>query len=252
MRVVIVDDEPLARRGVRARLAAAPDVRVVAECATGGEAVTAIQALEPDLVFLDIQMPDLNGFDVLRRLPARKMPLVVFLTAYDQYALEAFEAQALDYLLKPIDDARFMRALERARLLNTSQSLPEIERRIRVLLETLQETGSRRQYRAHMIVKTGRRAAIVDVLKIDWISAAGDYVTLHVGEKDYLVRQTISSLERELDPERFLRIHRSTIVQASRIAELVTLENGEFLIRLKSGKELRTSRSYSHRLEEWL
>src|SRR5262249_27627625 len=162
---------------------------------------------------LDIQMPDLNGFDVLRRLPARKMPLVVFLTAYDQYALEAFEAQALDYLLKPIDDARFMRALERARLLNSSQSLPEIERRIRVLLETLQETGSRRQYRAHMTVKTGRRVTIVDVMKIDWISAAGDYVTLHVGEKDYLARQTISSLERELDPERFLRIHRSTIVQ---------------------------------------
>src|SRR6266545_2837997 len=212
MRVVIVDDEPLARRGVRARLAAVPDMRVVAECANGAEAVTAIQALAPDLVFLDIQMPDLNGFDVLWRLPSRKTPLVVFLTAYDQYALEAFEAQALDYLLKPIDDARFARALERARLLNASQSLPEI----------------------------------------DWVGAAGDYVTLHVGEKDYLARQTISSLERELDPERFLRIHRSTIVQTSRIAELVTLENGEFLIRLRSGAELRTSRSYSQRLEEWL
>ncbi len=252
MRVVIVDDEPLARRGVRARLAAAPDMRVVAECATGGEAVTTIQALGPDLVFLDIQMPDLNGFDVLRRLPPRKMPFVVFLTAYDQYALEAFEAQALDYLLKPIDDARFARALERARLLNASQSLPEIESRIRALLETLQETGSRPRYRTHMTVKTGRRMTIVDVMEIDWVGAAGDYVTLHVGEKDYLARQTISSLERELDPERFLRIHRSTIVQTSRIAELVTLENGEFLIRLRSGAELRTSRSYSQRLEEWL
>ena len=252
MRVVIVDDEPLARRGVRARLAAAPDMRVVAECATGVEAVTAIQALAPDLVFLDIQMPDLNGFDVLRRLPARKMPLVVFLTAYEQYALEAFEAQALDYLLKPIDDARFMRALERARLLNASQSLPEIERRIRALLETLQETGSRPRYRTHMTVKTGRRVTIVDVMEIDWIGAAGDYVTLHVGEKDYLARKTIGSLERELDPERFLRIHRSTIVQAARIAELETLENGEFLVRLRNGTELKTSRSYSQRLEEWL
>jgi len=249
---VIVDDEPLARRGVRARLAAAPDMRVVAECATGGEAVTAIQALAPDLVFLDIQMPDLNGFDVLRRLPERKMPLVVFLTAYDQYALEAFETQALDYLLKPIDDARFMRALERARLLNASQGLPEVERRIRALLETLQETGSRPRYRTHIAVKTGRRVTIVDVLEIDWVGAAGDYVTLHVGEKDYLARKTIGSLERELDPERFLRIHRSTIVQTSRIAELETLENGEFLVRLRSGKELRTSRSYSRRLEEWL
>jgi two-component system LytT family response regulator len=197
-------------------------------------------------------MPDLNGFDVLRRLPARRMPLVVFLTAYDQYALEAFETQALDYLLKPIDDARFMRALERARLLNASQSLPEVERRIRALLETLQETGSRPRYRTHMAVKTGRRVTIVDVTEIDWIGAAGDYVTLHVGKQDYLARKTIGSLERELDPERFLRIHRSTIVQTSRIAELVTLENGEFLVRLRSGKELRTSRSYSRRLEEWL
>ncbi len=252
MRVVIVDDEPLARRGVRARLAAVPDMRVVAECANGAEAVTAIQALAPDLVFLDIQMPDLNGFDVLWRLPSRKTPLVVFLTAYDQYALEAFEAQALDYLLKPIDDERFMKALERARLLIASQSLSEIERRIRALLETLQETESRPRYRARMTVKTGRRVTIVDVTEIDWVGAAGDYVTLHVGEKDYLVRQTISSLERELDPERFLRIHRSTIVQTSRIAELMTLENGEFLVRLRSGTELRTSRSYSRRLEEWL
>src|SRR5262245_9872644 len=252
MRVVIVDDEPLARRGVRARPAAAPDMRVVAECATGGEALSTIRTLAPDLIFLDIQMPDLNGFDVLRRLPARKMPLVVFLTAYDQYALEAFEAQALDYLLKPIDDARFMRALERARILNASHRLPEIESRIRALLENLQETGSRPRYRTHMTVKTGRRVTIVNVMEIDWVSAAGDYVTLHVGERNYLVRKTISSLERDLDPERFLRIHRSTIVQTSRIAELVTLETGEFLVRLRNGAELKTSRGYSKRLEEWL
>src|SRR5262245_28851162 len=161
MRVVIVDDEPLARRGVRARPAAAPDMRVVAECATGGEALSTIRTLAPDLIFLDIQMPDLNGFDVLRRLPARKMPLVVFLTAYDQYALEAFEAQALDYLLKPIDDARFMRALERARILNASHRLPEIESRIRALLENLQETGSRPRYRTHLTGKTGRRVPFV-------------------------------------------------------------------------------------------
>jgi two-component system, LytTR family, response regulator len=252
VRVVIVDDEPLARRGVRARPAAVPDMEIVAECATGEEAVTTIQALAPDLVFLDIQMPDLNGFDVLRRLPAQQMPLVVFLTAYDRYALEAFEAQALDYLLKPIEDTRFMRALERARLLRSSHRLAEIENRIRGLLESLQERGSRPRYRTHMTVKTGRRVTIVDVMEIDWIGGAGDYVTLHAGGKDHLVRQTIGSLERELDPEHFLRIHRSTIVQTSRIAELVTLENGEFLVRLRNGKELGTSRSYSRRLEEWL
>jgi two-component system, LytTR family, response regulator len=166
--------------------------------------------------------------------------------------LEAFEAQALDYLLKPIDDARFMRAIERARLLSASHRLPEIERRIRALLETLQETESRPRYRTHMTVKTGRRVTIVNVMDIDWVGASGDYVTLHVGENDYLVRHTISSLERELDPERFLRIHRSTIVQTSRIAELQTLDNREFLVRLRNGKELRASRSYSQRLEEWL
>ncbi len=162
--------------------------------------------------------------------------------------METFEAQALDYLLKPIDDARFMRALERARLLNASQGLPEIERRIRTLLETLQETGSRHRYRTHITVKTRRRVTIVDVTKIDWVGAAGDYVMLRVGKKDYLVRQTISSLERELDPERFLRIHRSTIVQASRIAELAPLKNGEFLVRLRSGTELAFARPASRRL----
>lgn len=250
MRVVIVDDEPLARRGVRVRLRGAPDVDVIAECGTGGDAVNAMQSLGPDLVFLDIQMPDLNGFEVLRRLREQKLPLVIFLTAHDEYALAAFEAHALDYLLKPIDDARFAQALDRARILNASHTLAETNERISAMLNSIEQSQAR--YRTHITVKTGRRVKVVPVLEIDWIGADGDYVTLHVNDKDYLVRQTITSLERELDPEQFLRIHRSTIVQTSRIAELTTLEGEGYLVRLRNGSERRTSRPYRSRLKEWL
>jgi two-component system LytT family response regulator len=252
VRVVIVDDEPLGQRGVRARLAAAPDMEVVAECATGGDAVSAIRRFSPDLVFLDIQMPDMTGFEVLRRLPDRRMPLVIFVTAHDEHALKAFDAQAVDYLLKPIDDGRFASTLERARLLSGTRRLLDFERRVRSLLEELPESPSRDGYRRRIIARARHRVSIVPVSEIDWIGATGDYVTLHVGAREHLVRQTIGSLERQLDPEMFLRIHRSTIVQTCRICELVTRQNGELLVRLRDGTELRTSRSYSLRLEEWL
>lgn len=252
MRVVIVDDEPLARRGVRIRLNATRNIDIVAECASGGEAVKSIQSLAPDLVFLDIQMPDLNGFDVLRRLPSQRLPLVVFLTAYDEYALAAFEAHALDYLLKPIDNARFERALKRARMLIASHDLAEVNQRVSALLDSLKQEKARPQYRTHITVKTGRRLTVVPISEIDWFGADGDYVTLHVSNKEYLVRQTISSLERELDPEHFLRIHRSTIVPTAQIAELTTLESEGFLVRLRNGSELKTSRSFRSRLGKWL
>ncbi len=252
MRVVIVDDEPLARRGVRLRLKAQSDIDIVAECATGVEATKSIGDLAPDLVFLDIQMPDLNGFEVLRRLPPPKLPLVVFLTAYDEFALAAFEAHALDYLLKPIDDARFARALKRARLLHGSRDLEEISQRVGALLDSLEKEKTRPQYRTHITVRTGRQFKVVSVSEIDWFGADGDYVTLHVNKKEYLVRQTISSLERELDPEQFLRIHRSTIVSTAQISELTSLDSEGFLVRLHNGSELKTSRSFRSRLGEWL
>jgi two-component system LytT family response regulator len=252
VRVVIADNEPLGRQDVRARLAVVPDMDIVAECATGEEAVSAIRTLAPDLLFLDIQLPDVSGFDVLRRVAAQRMPLIVFITLSSQHALQAFEVQALDYLLKPIDDSRFANALERVRLLNTCHRLSEMEHRIRGLLEYAQERHSTTRYKTHMTVKSRRRVVIVPAGQIDWIGATGDYVTLHVGDKDHLVRQTIGSLERELDPEHFLRIHRSIIVQVSRIDELVTRQKGEYLVRLRNGTELKTSRSYSQRLEEWL
>lgn len=187
---------------------------------------------------------------MLRRLPADNLPLVIFLTAHDQHALAAFEAQAVDYLLKPIDDERLARALGRARLLIASRELSEIKDRIRSFLRTTGDPSPR--HRTHITVKTGRRATIISVSDIDWISADGDYVTLHVKDKSFLARQTIGSLESELDSEQFLRVHRSTIVNKSEIAELTTMENGGFLIRLRNGTELRTSRSCSQRLTEWL
>lgn len=252
MRVVIVDDEPLARRGVRIRLKANCDMDVVAECGSGVEAAKSIRNLAPDLVFLDIQMPDLNGFDVLRRLPPQELPLVVFVTAYDEFALAAFEAHALDYLLKPIDDVRFEHALKRARMLNASHALGEMSQRVGALLDSLKQAHARPQYRTHITVKTGRRLRVVSVSEIDWFGADGDYVNLHVNNKEYLVRQTISSLERELDPEHFLRIHRSTIVSTAQIAELTSLDSEGFLVRLRNGRELKTSRSFRSRLGEWL
>jgi two-component system LytT family response regulator len=252
MRVIVVDDEPLGRRGVRARLTAARDMAIVAECATGRDAISAIQRLSPDLVFLDIRMPDMNGFDVLRQLPARCMPLVIFVTAHDDYALQAFDAHAIDYLLKPIDDARFVATLDRARLLGSSHRVQDVGHRVRDLIAQLHRHPSRGPYRNRLIARSRTRVSIVPVSQIDWIGATGDYITLHVGSKQHLVRQTISALEQELDPDLFLRIHRSTIVQTSRMIELVTLQNGEFLVRLTNGTELRTSRTYSRKLEEWL
>jgi two-component system LytT family response regulator len=252
MRVLIVDDEPLARRGVRSRLKQHSDVEVVAECGTGRAAVAAIRERSPNLVFLDVQLPDISGFDVLRGLEPNEMPAVIFLTAYDKYALDAFKVHAVDYLLKPIEDARFQSAMDHARVRIKDRTLPDLERRIRQLLK---ETGGQEvtaRYEARFAVRTGQRIVIITANEIDWIEASGDYVTLHVGNRSHLLRQTMNKTEFQLDPARFLRIHRSAIVQTSRIRELVALDNREFLIRLANGKELKTSRSYSDRIEKWL
>jgi two-component system LytT family response regulator len=251
LRVLIVDDEPPARRGVRARLANQPDIEIVAECGCGEEAVTAIRSMAPDLVFLDIQMPDLNGFDVLRRLPSGRLPFVIFLTAYDEHTLRAFEVHALDYLLKPIDDARFYESVEHARRQVCHRVAGDIESRLRKLLDRY-ETGEVKRFETRFSVRTRQRISIVEVGEIDWIEASGDYVTLHAGKKSYLLRQTMNRVESQLDPSRFLRIHRSAIIQASRIRELVSLDNREYLIRLSTGAELKSSRTYGDAIERWL
>jgi two-component system LytT family response regulator len=251
MRVLIVDDEPLARRGVRNRLKQHSDIEIVAECGTGRAAIAAIRTHSPNLVFLDIQMPDMSGFEVLRSLDSNEIPAVIFLTAYDKYTLEAFSVHALDYLLKPIDDSRFESALKHARVQIKNRALPELERRMRDLLKDTDahEVG---HYETRFAVRTGQRILVVPANDIDWIEACGDYVTLHTGNRTHLLRQTMNKMESQLDPARFLRIHRSTIVQTSRIRELVALDNREFLLRLADGKELKTSRSYSDRIDKWL
>jgi two-component system, LytTR family, response regulator len=252
VRVVVVDDEPLARSGVEARLAQHRDIQVVASGGTGKEAVSAICDLSPDLVFLDVQMPELSGFDVLRKLSAPRLPLVIFLTAYDHYALQAFDVHALDYLLKPIDEVRFARALDRARAQMKTASAQQVEFRLPELLEQTKGQETQATYEDRFLVHTGRRVAIVPVEGIDWIEASGDHVTLHIGAKSHMLRQTMSRLEVQLDPERFIRVHRSAIVQASRICELESLPNREYLLRLSDGTKIRASRRFSDRIERWL
>jgi two-component system LytT family response regulator len=252
MRILVVDDEPLARSGIQARLAQYPDVQVVGECETGQAAVMAIRDLVPDVVFLDIRMPDLDGFEVLRQLSPGKLPFVIFLTAYDRYAVDAFTVHAVDYLLKPIDDARLVRSLERARMRMNAATSKDMELRLRSLLKQVTVNPAPPAYEVQFAVPTGRRIAIVATVDIDWVEASGDYVTFHVGQRSHLLRKTMNRLEEQLDPRRFIRIHRSVIVQVSRICELETLPNHEYLLRLTNGTRLRTSRRFSDRIEHWL
>ena len=247
MRVLIVDDEPLARRGVSLRLRKIADVEIVGECGDGLSAVRKIQDLAPDVVFLDVQMPGMDGFEVLRSLAEENMPSVIFLTAYEQHALRAFEVHALDYLLKPVDDERFSAAVDRVRKLADSASKTRMAERILRMLGRDSE-----RYTSRFVVRTGSRIQIVLADDIDWIAAAGDYTELHVRGRSHLFRETMNSLEQKLDPAKFLRIHRSRIVRTACILELRGIDNREYLVKLSDGSEHRSSRSYARRLEEWL
>ncbi len=245
LRVVIVDDEELARRGVRARLDRASDVEVLAECKTGREAVDAIRRAEPDLVFLDVQMPGTDGFGVVDAIGSEAFPRVIFVTAHDRYAIRAFEVNALDYLLKPIDDERFDAALGRARATLSRERDGELGRRLAALLG---DVGRERSHPERFAVRAGGRVVFVRADEIDWVEAAGDYVSLHVGKKTWLLRETLTSFERKLDPDAFARIHRSAIVNVSRIAELRPYDNGEYLVLLGDGTRLKLTRSHRHAL----
>jgi len=247
MRALIVDDEPLARRGVLARLRRFKDVETVGECADGRTAVDKILSLEPDVVFLDVQMPGMDGFEVLRSLPKDRLPGVIFLTAYRQHALHAFEVHALDYLLKPVDDERFAEAVERVRNLVDTGSKNRMAERI---LEMLGRNADK--YLSRFAVRMGSRIQIVLAEDTDWISAAGDYAELHVRGRPHLLRETMNTLEHKLDPEKFLRIHRSRIVRTAAIVELRGIDNREYLVKLTDGSEHRSSRTYASGLENWL
>jgi two-component system, LytTR family, response regulator len=240
VRVLIVDDEPLACRGVMARLAKLPDMEVVGECADGASAVERIRDLAPDLVFLDVQMPGMDGFEVVRALPTDRLPGIVFLTAHDDHALRAFDVHAVDYVLKPIDDDRFALAVDRARRRHHAS-------RLLSLLDKSETT-----YATRFTVRTGSRIEVVMADDVDWIARTGDYAQLRTGARTYLVRETMGSLEQRLDPTQFLRIHRSRIVRAACIRELRSIENREYIVKLADGSEHRSSRTFVDRLERWL
>ena len=247
MRALIVDDEPLARRGVVLRLRKFRDVEIVGECGDGQSAVERILERSPDVVFLDIQMPGMDGFDVLRALPIESLPAVIFLTAYEQHVLRAFDFHALHYLLKPVDDTRFATAVARARDLVDFKLRTDMAQRVMKMLDRATDG-----YMSRFTVQTGSRIQIIVAEEVEWIGAAGDYVELHVNGRSFLLRETMTSLEQRLDPAKFLRIHRSRIVQSRGIQELRPIENREFTVRLSDGSEHRSSRTYADRLERWL
>jgi two-component system LytT family response regulator len=246
-RVVIADDEPLARQRLRSLLRSEQWVDVVAECQNGGEAIDAIGRLKPDLVFLDVQMPGATGFDVIEAIGPARMPLVVFVTAFDTYALRAFDVHALDYLLKPFDRERFQQALGRARQQLERHTGGELERR---LLQLVQGLTSAHDRVGRFVVKSGGRVFFIRADEIDWVEAAGNYAKLHTGSEAHLLRETMNALETRLDPDVFVRIHRCHIVNIERIRELQPLFNGEYVVFLKDGTRLTLSRGYREKLQE--
>ena len=248
IRALIVDDEPLARQRVRLLLAEEPDVEVIAESVDGFEALDQIQATRPDLVFLDVQMPDMDGFEVLRRVPQASLPVVIFTTAYDQHALRAFEVNALDYLLKPFKPARFKEAVQRARDLIANKQAGVAVLHVRGLLALLGQTPSPAGQLTRLAVKTPGKVTFVELDQIQAIEAAGKYAVAHVGcsprgpQENHVLRETMSSLESHLPPQRFLRISRSVIVNVDQIQELQPTFKGENLVVLKNGKSYPTTR----------
>lgn len=246
MRVVIVDDEPLIRERLRSLLSAHPDATLIAECQDGAEAVETLRQRSPDLVFLDIRMPELNGFEVLDALPPGNQPAVVFVTAFDQYAITAFARNAVDYLLKPIDPARFDEALERQR----SRLNALTARRGGDLAAVLAELRRSRDYATRLVVRNGSVITFVPVADVDWIDAYGNYARLHVGSATHLMRESMERLINRLDPDRFLRIHRSTIVNTDRISRMEPYFHGEFVLTLRDGTRLISSRTRSAKLRD--
>jgi two-component system LytT family response regulator len=245
VRTVIADDEQLARRKLRILLESEPAVQVVAECHDGRQTLAAIRACRPDLLLLDIQMPDLDGFQVLSEISSEDMPVVIFTSAYDQYAIRAFEAHALDYLLKPFDQGRLHQAVERARFeLRQSQDREITHRIIQLLSQVNSDKKPVPEFDGRLVIKTKGRIVFLSLDEIDWVEAAANYVRLNVGKESYLFRETISRTSERLNPNQFIRIHRSMIVNVRKIKELIPVNSGEYIVVLKSGKELSCSRGY--------
>jgi two-component system LytT family response regulator len=244
-RALIVDDEPLARKRIRRMLSTESDITVVGECADGLSAVSAINDLSPDLVFLDVQMPEMNGLEVIRAVGPLRLPALVFVTAYDTYALQAFEAEALDYLLKPFDPMRFRETLQRVRRRLAEPGGENLSEQIRQLANRF---GAEPKYLQRLVVKMGDRVLLLNVGEVDWLEAAGNYVCVHAGKQSHIVRDSLSHLESCLDPGHFARIHRSTLVNLDRIRELRPHWHGDYKIILQSGQVLPLSRRYREAL----
>ena len=261
IRALIVDDEELARRGLEIRLDKFADVEVCGQSCNGREALDAVREQSPDVMFLDVQMPGMDGFDVLRRLAGRNMPVVVFVTAYDEFALKAFEANALDYLLKPINDDRLAEAIERTRQALDEKSADEQRNKLLKLVceltgreltleSALQEAaGGVKAFPQRLAIRDGSETICVDVDKIDWIDAAGDYMCVHAAGNTYVLRGTMKHLEEVLNPDTFVRVHRSAIVNRHRVTSMRPHRNGEYFLQLDGDTELKLSRKYKKSIE---
>ncbi len=246
LRVLLVDDEPLARAKLRRLLTDEPDLEIAGEAASAAEAREIILAERPDLIFLDIQMPGEDGFALLESLPADALPAVVFVTAFDQHALRAFEVNALDYLLKPFDRERLQVALERAREALARRDASPLDEQLKLML---QELRGDQPYLNRFVIRSVGRIVFVVARDVDWIEASGNYVRLHIGKESHLLRETMSSLETRLDPRVFARIHRSTIVNIERIRELHHIFHGDYSVLLRDGTRLTLSRGYREQFE---
>ncbi len=249
IRALIVDDEPLPRERIRTLLVEHRNVEVIGECRDGQEAVNTILAERPELVFLDIQMPELDGFEVIRAISDEYLPAIVFVTAFDEYAIRAFEVNAIDYLLKPINAARFEKAVFRAidRLTQSNAREPD-----RKFLDFVERIRAEQQYTTRFVVRSGSKLSFVRASDVDWIDLADNYVRLHVSGREHLVRDTLKSVESQLNPEMFIRVHRSIIINLDRVESVEPYFHGEYVVTMKDGAKLTTSRSYSERLRTLL
>jgi two-component system LytT family response regulator len=259
IRTIIVDDEPLGRSRIASLLDDEEDIEIVAQCGDGAEALRVIREESPDLLFLDIQIPEITGFELLDSIDRVEPPIVIFVTAHDEFALRAFDVHALDYLLKPFDDERFHQALNRARAHLRNQDATSLRRRLRDFLHETNDLHPGESKRAdpprrltRIVVKEGDRILFIKVADVDWIEAADYYAKIHVGTSTYLIRETLNNLEEQLDPERFVRIHRSTIVNLDRVQEMQPWFHGAFVVLLVDGTELRLSRSRREHLQTLL
>lgn len=249
IRTILVDDEPLALENLQLLLVPATDVEVVATYRGGAAAIIGIREQRPDLLFLDVQMPEVNGFDVIAALDPSTLPTIIFVTAYDRYALQAFDAHALDYVLKPVDEERFHQALDRARTRIRQAQNDDLGAKMQALLHHIQPpVEPSPTYLRRLALKSQGRITFVDLADVDWIEAAGNYVALHIGTRTHLHRSTLSAFAAQLDPHHFQQVHRSTVVNLRRIHEMHPLHHGEYELHLYSGARLRLARKYRHKL----